>query len=185
MVVLAGDVGGTKTILAVYDDYHGPIFKAHYWSKNFKSFEALLKQFLTQAGCPFRAACFGVAGPVINGTVNITNIGWKIDEKKLKKILKCPVTLKNDLVCSAYGLQHLKSDDTVLISKAKATKHATKGIVAPGTGLGVGILNWTGTHYDAVSSEGGHSTLAPMTQLEWSLKIFLSKLGDSNISLVL
>jgi len=186
MAVLAGDLGGTKTILAVYDDYHGPAFKAHYWSKNFSSFEKLLKQFLSTHNGPYTAACFGVPGPVINGTVTTTKTKWKLDAKKLSKITKCPVVLINDIAADAFGLQHLKAGDTQLISKARPNpKHSTKVIVAPGTGLGESILNWTGTHYDVVGGEGGHSPLAPRSQLEWNLKKFISNLGDTSAEAVL
>lgn len=186
MAVLAGDLGGTKTILGVYDDYHGPAFKAHYWSKNFKSFDTLLKQFLKQHDGPYTAACFGVPGPVINGTVKTTNLRWKLDAKKLSKITKCPVVLINDIAADAFGLQHLKPEDTMLISKAKPNpKHSTKVIIAPGTGLGESILHWTGTHYDVVGGEGGHSPLAPRTALEWDLKQYISRLGDTSAEAVI
>jgi len=186
-LVLAGDVGGTKTRLAVYDDHLGPVAHSVYISKHYRTFEAVLRDFVKKNAGPFRSACFGVAGPVISGTVRTTNLDWTIDGRKLARTLRCPVALLNDVEAAAHGLSHTLPKDVQVLSKAHPAHHpATKALVAPGTGLGEAIIHWNNGHYDTLATEGGHADFAPRTALQWELKKFLAATaGDTSVEALL
>jgi glucokinase len=173
--VLAGDIGGTKTILGIFDDHAGPIAKRTYASRSFHSFKQILDDFLQTHRGAFRAACFGVAGPVVGSRAWLTNLSWTVDADALKKELRCPVAILNDAEAAAFGIPHLLPTDTVIVSKAKKKGNETKVVVAPGTGLGESILHWTGSHYDVIAGEGGHTDFAPRTQVQWEMKRFLQQ----------
>ncbi len=166
MAILAGDIGATKTILAIYDS-HGQLAKKRFASKGYRSFYAMLREFLT--GRKVTRACFGAPGPVINGSVKATHLRWTLNEHKLRKMLGCPVKLINDVEAMARGLTHLRARDTVLLFGKHST--GTKALLAPGTGLGMAFL----TPHEVIASEGGHADFAPMNELELKFKTFLRK----------
>lgn len=183
MAILAGDIGATKTILAIHDE-HGLRAKQRFTSKEYSSFDKVLREFVGKH--EITGACFGAPGPVINGVVKATNLRWTLDVRKLRKTLGCPVALINDVEAMAYGLPQLLPHDTALVVGKRHTGNATKALLAPGTGLGMSFLHWTGTHHDVVASEGGHADFAPRTALEWELKMHLRKtLGYAGTEAVL
>ncbi len=200
-MILAGDIGGTKTHLALYDwtDHRvDPIRTETFYSRDYKTFEEVLTEFLTPPAppaaaseppeaspdgaekepapedsgpLPITAACFGVAGPIIENRCQTTNLPWVVSGSDLATRFDIPrVRLLNDLEATAYGLLRLRPDETVVLNAGNAPK--TKrclGLIAAGTGLGEAALVWTGTGYQPFSSEGGHCDFAPNSDLEIDL----------------
>lgn len=170
---LIADVGGTKTNLAVFSSAAEPRdweFETTYESQGFTSLEDLLKEFLSNHRYDIQAACLCVAGPVLNGKTNITNLSWKIEESSIVNLLKIErVRLINDLVATALSVPHLDDQDLEKINRGKAIEGEPIAVLAPGTGLGQAYLTWDGNRYRAHASEGGHVDFAPTTPLEWGL----------------
>jgi glucokinase len=133
-----------------------------------------VKEFLSRTAAPVKRACFGVAGPVVNGQARITNLPWVLDEAQLAVDLGfASFTLLNDLVALASGVPFLEADDLSTIHQGQAQPGGALAVVAPGTGLGEGYLTWDGTHYRAHASEGGHCDFAPTNALEVELLQYL------------
>ena len=201
-MILAGDIGGTKINLALYDWEKGrvdPIREDTVWTADYESFEEVLTEFLEEpAGTesdsdelsgdddsstkppssqsPLTAACFGVPGPVVNNSCRTTNIPWTIEGDKLAEFLKIPqVRLLNDLEATAYGLPFLEPDEIEdLNSNAPSPPpDGTRALLAAGTGLGESLIVWTGKDYQICPSEGGHADFAPNNDLEIELLRYL------------
>jgi glucokinase len=186
-VILAGDTGGTKTVLAVYDLIGGALDLVReqvYMCADYASLEAVLDDFLAGPKVVLVGACFGVAGPVIDQTAKITNLPWLIDARSLSKRLGgIPVTLLNDLQATALGsLVIPDSGFAVLQPQTTPAPHGTIAVIAPGTGLGEAILVSDGVRYVAQPSEGGHADFAPGTDEEIELLHFLRSLHGNHIS---
>jgi len=177
--LLAGDVGATKTMLGIYAAAKGPrepLTEAFFSSSQYPSLVALVREFLSQAKLAVEEACFGVAGPVINGRVSMLNLSWRLDQAVLKKELKLrSVVLINDVEATALGVPLLKTSELHSLNKGEEIKDGTKAIIAPGTGLGEAFLTWEGARYCAHASEGGQVDFAPTNLLEVDL---LSHLRD-------
>ena len=175
--LLAGDVGGTKTNVAIYSreaGLHAPLLSATFPSAAYKGLAELVKEFLDRTEMPVKRACFGVAGPVVNGQARITNLPWVLDEAQLAVDLGfSSFTLLNDLVAIASGVPFLEPDELYTIHQGQAQPGGALAVVAPGTGLGEGYLTWDGTHYRAHASEGGHCDFAPTNALEVDLLRYL------------
>jgi len=187
-MILAGDVGGTKCNLAVFDDRKGtlqPIFQRLLPSRNYPDFESVIRDFLTQASPALAeiagkitAAGFGVAGPVVDGRVRATNLPWILDAAALaRKFAIEDVVLLNDLEASGYGLESLRPHDLFTLNPCTPVPGANKALIAAGTGLGEAILFWDGSRYIVSASEGGHCDFAPRTDTEIELLRFLQKRG--------
>jgi glucokinase len=191
-VILAGDIGGTKTVLALFDEGEGPLNAVReetYPSKSAASLEELGEKFLGAAGQPsLRAACFGVAGAVVAGRAKATNLPWVIDEATLSSALRVPrVRLLNDLEAAGYGVLAVppQSIETLQAGSPPAGG-ATMALIAAGTGLGEAILPWDGHAHRVMASEGGHSSFAPQNEVEAALWEFLwSEVGHVSYERVL
>jgi glucokinase len=170
VTLLAGDVGGTKTDLALFSPECGiraPIAEATLPSAEYPSLETLVQEFLGRARIPVSAACFGVAGPVTNGQARITNLPWVIEEGRLREALRLTsVRLLNDLAAIAHAVPMLQPADLDTLRAGRAVSGGAIAVVAPGTGLGETFLTWDGMEYRAHPSEGGHADFAPTTALE-------------------
>jgi glucokinase len=180
-VILAGDVGGTKTVLALFKPgARGltPRGEATFPSKSAGSLEELALRFLEASGRPaLRAACFGVAGAVVEGRVKTTNLPWELSEASLADALHVPrVRLLNDLEAAAYGVLNATPEALEPIQPGAARTHpATMALIAAGTGLGEAIMPWDGARHLVLASEGGHADFAPRTELEGALWEFLRR----------
>jgi glucokinase len=176
-MLLAGDIGGTKTRLAVVDPEVGlrrPIAGATLPSGSFPSLEALIGSFLSGVEDGITHACFGVAGPVVAGRATITNLPWVMDERELAKALDVRVVrLLNDLESIAYAIPRLERDDLYMLNEGQATPKGAIAVIAPGTGLGEAFLTWQKDRYCAHPSEGGHADFAPTDALELGLLRYL------------
>lgn len=177
--ILAGDIGGTKTILALFTQAKGaytPVVGKKIQSQNILDFSAVAKLFLQENSVKPEACCFGVAGPVFAGKVRITKLGWQLSEDELKESLDVGcVTLVNDLAATAYAIPVLKKKDFHILNEGQADRCGNKTIIAPGTGLGEVFLTYGDDGYNVHASEGGHCLFAPVTQLHRELLEFLSK----------
>lgn len=179
-MLLAGDIGGTKTNLALYSPETGltPRAQATFRSADYSSLEAVVEQFLTEVRLPVERAVFGVAGPVIEGRSSTTNLPWVISEGALQKALGLQeAKLLNDLEATAYGVPNLPPSDLFALNDAPP-RSGTKVVLAPGTGLGEAILFFRDGHYHVIPSEGGHTDFAPTNLFEIRLlRHLLGKFG--------
>jgi glucokinase len=164
-MLIAGDIGGTKTDLAVYareSGPHAPVAQKQFRSAHYPSLDAIVTEFLAELNLPVDRACFDVAGPVIDGHVRTTNLPWEMNEVTLAKELNLrAVHLMNDLEAVARAVPVLRPVDMVTVHEGQPVEHGAIAVIAPGTGLGESFLTWNGTAYVAHSSEGGHSDFAP------------------------
>ena len=139
------------------------------------SFDVVVTEFLGNQTGGLDAACFGVAGPVIDGRAQITNLPWTLDEAALaKRTSAARVKLLNDLEATAYGVIFLHDDErSVLNTGATPRRTGHIAVIAAGTGLGEALLYYDGTHYHPIASEGGHADFAPRTDEEIELLRYL------------
>lgn len=186
-MILAGDVGGTKTVLAICEvDGGAPraVREAQFPSARYPSLEATLDEFLP-GPAELAGACFGVAGPVHGGTAKITNLPWTIDASALSARLGgVPVTLLNDLQATALGVLAIPPDAFAALQEPAEPPmpHATIAVIAPGTGLGEAVLISESGRYCALPSEGGHADFAPGSDEEIELFRFLRRRHGSHVS---
>lgn len=181
-MLLAGDIGGTKTNLGIYSTDAGPrvpVARATFPSARFPSLEALVQTFLDGVSLPVERASFGVAGPVVRGAAKITNLPWVMEESHLAETLNLrSVRLLNDLAAIAHGVPHLEKDDVCTLNAGHPDAHGTLAVIAPGTGLGEAFMTWDGDHYRVHNSEGGHSDFAPVGPLQIGLLSYLEERFD-------
>ena len=182
-MILAGDIGGTKSVLALYSNEGGvaggAIQEGRFESGKYSSLEAIILEFLRKTAARPVAASFGVAGPVDRGRAHITNLPWVIDTESISSSFAIPdVFLLNDLQSIAKAVPHLEGDDLATLNPGSSVQNGNIAVVAPGTGLGIGLLMWTGDRYQAYPSEGGHTSFAPrsLQQIEL-LKYLIGRYG--------
>ncbi len=165
-MLLAGDIGGTNTRLAIVSIDGGPrrpLAQATLPSAAHPSLDALVRTFLDSGVHPVDRACFGVAGPVVEGRVNVTNLPWVIDAGHLQASLRLSsVRLLNDVQALAYALPLLGAKDLHTLNPGEAVAGGAMAVIAPGTGLGEAFTIWDGRRYRAYPSEGGHADFAPI-----------------------
>jgi len=188
-MILAGDIGGTKTILGLFEDSGGGLIPHHqqsFPSKDYVGLEAIVTQFLAQTSEPVTAACFGIAGPVVDGQSVTSNLPWVVSARLLAQTLSIKsVTLINDLEAMAYGVAELKPEEMVTLNEGMRLP-GNAGLVAAGTGLGEAILFWDGQRHIPSASEGGHADFAPRNLLEVELlRFLLTKFGHVSVERVL
>ena len=177
-LILAGDVGGTKTQLGLFQHSAGrlELVREHrYATADFASLEAVCADFLG-ASAAVNAACIGVPGPIIDGRGHATNVPWQLSNALLSHALNgIPVRLLNDLAAIAYGMVHLEPSEFAVLHRAeKPPQHGNIAVVAAGTGLGEASLVWEGDKYYAVASEGGHSDFGPRGEEQIGLLRFIA-----------
>ena len=183
-MILAGDIGGTKTVLAICDAELAIVRDATFRSAEHASLDAILDAFVRpgERG-DLTAACFGVAGPVVDGTAHITNLPWTIDSKAISTRLSgIPVTLINDLQATALGTLVLPASAFCVLQAAPAVAGGTIAVIAPGTGLGEALLVAFDGSYRALPSEAGHADFAPGTDDEIALLRHLHDLHGDHVS---
>ena len=176
-MILAGDIGGTKLHFGLFSRQRGlcrPIAEAVYPSADHGSLESAARRFLGETGRRATGAVLAVAGPVLNGRSQITNLPWMIDEARLRKTLKVgTATLVNDVEAVALSLPFLRKQDLVCLREGITARRGVRAVIAVGTGLGEATLCWDGRQYRALPSEGGHADFAPATPLQDELLAFL------------
>jgi glucokinase len=177
-LLIAGDIGATKTRLALIDPKDGPrksVADEEFHSGDFNGLEPIVGAFLTKHKAHAEAACFGIPGPVIGGHAHLTNLPWDLDERALAASLELrSVKLMNDLEAVAHAVPELLPEETVIINPGSPVENAAIAILAPGTGLGEAFLVWNGSGYIACASEGGHGDFAPTNQIQAGLWAYLT-----------
>jgi glucokinase len=177
-MILAGDIGGTKTNVALFAVKNGVLRRQAmetYASREHRSLEEIIKRFLAGRGQRVLRACFGIAGPVKGGRVRTTNLPWVVDSEELANQLGLrQVGLINDTEATAWGIDALRRDDFVIIHAGHADPQGNAAVIAVGTGLGEAGLEWTGKAHWPFASEGGHGDFAPRNELEIELLRYLT-----------
>ncbi|OOZ38794.1 glucokinase [Solemya pervernicosa gill symbiont] len=184
MRVIAGDLGGTKTLLMIAEcDTEGcrSIIEQRYSSNDFTGLEQMVLRFLSDTGTDattIEAACFGVAGPVTRSadqvTAQITALPWQLNAAALSRETGIhPLTLINDFEAIGYGIEALTEDDLVELQAGDPQPKGTRAVIGAGTGLGIGLLLHDGEHYRPLPSEGGHAEFAPTGELQRALQHYL------------
>lgn len=178
-LLLAGDIGGTKTILRLVEISDSSelvtIFEETYHSGDFLDLVPMVQQFLVKANTPTpQKACFAIAGPVVNNTAKLTNLVWFLDTERLAQELGIPlISLINDFAAVGYGIAGLSKQDVLTLQVGKPKPEAPIGVIGAGTGLGQGFLIKQGNYYQVFPSEGGHADFAPRNELEFQLLKYL------------
>ncbi|MGF1481596.1 MAG: glucokinase [Cyanophyceae cyanobacterium] len=181
MLLLAGDIGGTKTILRLVEvaqDGFESIHSAQYVSGNYSDLVPIVQDFLADADRPAPdVACFAIAGPVFKNTSKLTNLSWFLTSQRLAEELAIKkVSLINDFAAVCYGIPGLKDDDLQTLQTATASDEHPMAVIGAGTGLGEGFLIPKGdSSYQVIATEGGHTDFAPRTELEWQLLQYIEK----------
>ena len=183
-MILAGDVGGTKVHLGLYDFTEGKLQctrDKQYPAREYSGLEEIVKEFL--GADTVTAACFGVPGPVRNGRLRLTNLPWTLDSRELAAGLVIDhVFLINDLEANGYGIAELSADQIYTLSDGDASQTGNRALIAAGTGLGEALLIWNGHIHVPNPSEGGHSDYAPRNEDEIDLLRFLKQKYNGRIS---
>lgn len=178
-MILAGDIGGTNCRLSLFSpDGTRLLRKETFPSMAFPSLEAVAKAFLGSTAEPVRAACFGIAGPVIDQRCVATNFPWIVDAKRVAAALDVgPVALINDLVALGFGALTLPENKFIVLRGDGPPKRGTGtlAVIAAGTGLGEAALVWDGTRLVPCATEGGHTDFAPRHALEFDLLAYLRR----------
>ncbi len=183
-MILAGDVGGTKVNLALYDFTDGELKHTRdqqFPAKEYSGLEEIVKEFVVEE--KVTAACFGVPGPVREGRLRLTNLPWTLDSRELSTHLKIDyVFLINDLQANGYGIAELSAEQIFTLSEGDARQMGNRALISAGTGLGEAFLIWDGRDYVPYPSEGGHSDFAPRNEDEIDLLRFLQQKYNGRIS---
>jgi glucokinase len=183
-MILAGDVGGTKVDLALYDFTNGKLTYTRdkiYRARDYSGLEAIVKEFL--ASEEVTAACFGVPGPVRDGRLRLTNLPWTLDSHELSAGLGIEhVFLINDLEANGYGVAELADGQIYTLNEGDPSQIGNRALLAAGTGLGQCFLVWNGHRHIPYPSEGGHADYAPRNEDEIDLLRFLKQKYDGRIS---
>ncbi|MGV6858977.1 MAG: glucokinase [bacterium] len=187
-VILAGDIGGTKTVLGLFEEESDGRLRQRvqlvYPSREYAGLEEILQDMATRASLTsVTRACFGIAGPVVNGRCRTTNLPWEVDEESLGQLLGIPrAVLLNDLEAAAYGMLYLDDDDLVDLNPTGRQVEGNVAVIAAGTGLGEAMLFWDGEKYHPIASEGGHCDFAPSTPQQDELLCWLRNRWPGHVS---
>ena len=175
--LLAGDVGGTKTILALFragSKSEQPFLEKTYANRDHDDLESIVSSFLTGMDGPIERACLAVAGPVTGPQVQLTNLPWVIDAQRIGTRLGIErMLLINDLEGIARSIPHLSPLDLLTLHPGERDPHGPIAVIAPGTGLGEAYLTWDGERHEVHPSEGGHVDFAPTDDLQSDLLAYL------------
>ncbi|MCI0403953.1 MAG: glucokinase [Acidobacteria bacterium] len=176
-MILAGDIGGTKSLLGLYEpggDPRQPAEERSLPSRNYPGLADVLKDFLKAAKGKPTLVCLAVPGPVVERRSITPNLPWPaVDAAELSIVVGAEVTLLNDLEATGYGIATLRADELHSLSEGKGQTGGNAALIAPGTGLGECILVWDGTMHRPSASEGGHSSFAPRNEIEIGLLRYL------------
>jgi glucokinase len=180
-VILAGDIGGTNARLALYELKAGKLeqlLETVFPSRQHSGLDEIVAKFAAQIAALDRpkpqAACFGIAGPVVNGRSETSNLPWVVESTQLAAVLELSqVQLINDLEANAWGIPTLTGDDLVNLNQIQGQPHGNQAVVSAGTGLGEAGLYWDGKQYHVFACEGGHTDFAPRNEMEMQLLQYL------------
>jgi glucokinase len=177
-LILAGDIGGTKTILRLEQhtsEGWQTLGESIYPSRDFAHLTPMIQKFLTEGGYGVpQVACLAIAGPVVNDRSQVTNLHWSLDARQMEIDLKIPtIRLINDFAAVGYGTLALQPEDIIVLQDQPIIPKAPIAVLGAGTGLGEALLFWNGMDYDVTPTEGGHTDFAPRSDLEIGLLKYL------------
>jgi glucokinase len=179
-MILAGDIGGTHARLALFDvslGRYAPFSLTVFPSHQYSGLDAIVVEYLALTKVHPQAACFGVAGPILNGRVETTNLPWRVDARHIAEKLEIGnVMLINDLEATAWGIAALDAKDLIALNHVRSELAGTQAVIAAGTGLGEAGLYWDGSQHHVFACEGGHCDFGPRDDLELELFRYLHKL---------
>jgi glucokinase len=187
-MIIAGDIGGTKTNVALFEPSGGevgrPLAQQSFRSAHYGSLEDILREFVAaHRPVPITSACFGVAGPVLRGRIDATNLAWKVHDVKLAEAVGVPAAhLINDLEATAYGLGELKAEQLYTLNEGDGDHTGHRALIAAGTGLGMAAIYFDGRNYHPMPSEGGHMDFAPRSEREFELLRYLEEKVGGRVS---
>lgn len=187
-MILAGDVGGTKVHLAIYEFGDGKLLHVRdeqYPARDYAGLEEIVRKFMGESLVTeqITAACFGVPGPVRGGRLKLTNLPWQLDSHELSHNLSIDhVFLINDLEANGYGIPELSPAQIFVLSEGDVSAVGNRGLVSAGTGLGEGVLVWNGKTHFPIASEGGHCDFAPRNEVEIDLLRYLQRIVGGRVS---
>jgi glucokinase len=183
-MILAGDVGGTKVHLALFDFSDGRLSRSRdkqYPAREYSGLEEIVREFM--GADKATSACFGVPGPVREGRLRLTNLPWTLDSRELSKHLDIDyVFLINDLEANGYGISELDASQIYTLSEGDASQIGNRALISAGTGLGECFMVWDGRHHKPYPSEGGHCDFAPRNEDEIDLLRYLRQKYAGRIS---
>lgn len=178
-MILAGDIGGTKTHLGVFharDQKFTPMMQEQFSSQEFPDLESLVQTFLDKHDVKIEYACFSIAGPVINNRCKTTNLPWVVDADEAARMLGFEkIWLINDLEGNAHGITHLRPEEFTVLHEGEPGIFGNACVVSAGTGLGEAGLFWNGDGYIPFACEGGHTDFAPRSDEEIELFKYLRR----------
>ena len=182
MTVLAGDIGGTKTLLQIADVAPGQYdvkYEKRYVSADYEHLTPMVTSFIAEAKSNIEFsvenACFGIAGPVKGRTANVTNLPWELNADYIQRDTGLKnVSLINDFQSVGYAIEVLGDDDIVTLQAGNVQAQGPRVVIGAGTGLGQGLLVWINDHYEVIPSEGGHVSFAPVNDIQIDLLKFLA-----------
>jgi glucokinase len=176
-MILAGDIGGTKSNMGLFDVRDGRLVRTafkRYSSHEHAGLQEITKDFLRENPATITAASFGVAGPVVNNRVHGTNMPWIVDGATVAAFLGLGrVRVLNDLEATAFGVGVLPPEDLAVLYEGVPVRQGTCVVIAAGTGLGEAVLFWDGKQHLAIGTEGGHADFAPHTPQQADLWKYL------------
>lgn len=194
-MIIAGDIGGTKTNLALFTENEGEYAYSHlvtYPSKNYPNLQTIVLEFIESCkniydSSEVHRACFAIAGPITGNVCRATNLPWIIDGSDLSHTLNIQnVYLINDLEANAWALEILSSDNLLQLYPGKGVSLGNRTVVSPGTGLGEAGLYWDGVRHFPFACEGGHCEFGPRNELQINLCRYLfAKFGHASYERVL
>ena len=178
-MILAGDIGGTNARMAFFETQEGrlrQVTESVFPSRQHSGLDEIVAKFSAQQSVKPEAACFGIAGPIVNGRCETSNLPWIVESTKIAQLLGLPsVRLINDLEANAWGIAALDEKDLVPLNQVKRKPVGNQAVVSAGTGLGEAGLYWDGTRHHVFACEGGHTDFAPRNELEVQLLNYLVK----------
>ena len=185
-MILAGDIGGTKTTLALYRKNADGSLECNkeqtFASADYPQFDDILSTFIAPE-LDIASVCLGIAGPIVNQRCQTTNLPWVIDAKALSEKFNTPqVKLLNDLEAMAVGMLNSSGDDLVELNPNALIQDGNIAVIAAGTGLGEAILFWDGKSHHAIATEGGHCDFAPQTEQQNQLLIYMQQHFKDHVS---
>lgn len=187
-MIITGDIGGTKTNVALFETdgetLSAPVAQRSFPSNGYDSLEAIVAEFIAEHRPRLTHGCFGVAGPVVEGHVDATNLVWDVNAEALASALDLEhVEVINDLEATAYGVEVLRPAQLYTLSEGDGSpRGGHRALIAAGTGLGMAGLFREGRHYHPIPSEGGHVDFAPRNQLEVDLLFYMMEKVGGRVS---
>jgi glucokinase len=182
-MILAGDIGGTKTLLAIFDN-EKCVIKKSFASGSYATFKQLLTDFLMEIPeTKIDAVCIGVAGPIVNGDCETTNLPWNLKCTEIGELLNTSkVVLLNDLEAAAWGVLSLPESDFVSLNPNAKSVIGNCAVIAAGTGLGEAIIFHDGNENHVIANEGGHCDFAPTDVQQMALLSFMQVRFSDHVS---